>query len=477
MSLKNKAISGAKWTTILTIIRSLNAILKTSILARLLDKSDFGIMAIIFIVLGAIDVIRELGLTTAILYRQNITRKEYASLYWFNMLFNILLYAAIFLSSPFISYFYEDPRLNEYLKLMGITILFTAIGNQYQLIETKNLNFKYTSIVNIVANILSLLFAIILAYNGYGVLSLIYSALLQYAFSNFIFLFNGIKKYGVSFYANFELAKPFLKIGIYQTGSDIVNFFSKDIDVILIGKLFSVEILGGYNLAKQLARRPMGVFDAVLLKVLAPIFPRYQSDNNKLIYFFDKLIRNTSIINVLMYGTLAIFSQEVIVLFYGEKYIDFALIFQIYCLIVCVRSTMGFVAMLIIAKGKTNIGFIINIIVGILTPLFVYSGKFYNLEGIVISLLLFNIFMILIQYYLVMYKLIKFPLKKHMINIFVPLCIIIISVIVINLFEDLDLKNRIIIYVLFVIMIFAYLYKTKDEIMDMIMDKIINKKV
>ncbi len=470
MSVKSKAISGAKWNTILTIVRSISAIIKTSILTRLLEKSDFGIMAIIMIVLGLISIIKELGLTTAIIYKQNITRKEYASLYWYNILFNILLYLIIFITAQPISELYEDSRLDGYLKLMGLSILFVAMGNQYQVIETKKLNFKYTTIVNMVSILLSLLIAIILAFNDFGVLSLIYSALFQSVFMNFIFLFNGIRKFGVTFYSNFNLVKPFLKIGFYQTGSDIINYLSKDIDTILIGKFFGVETLGGYNLAKQLARRPMGFFDAVVLKVLTPIFPKYQKDNNKLIYFFDKLIHNTSIINVLMYGTLAIFSKEVVMLFYGEKYIDIAFIFQIYCMIVCIRSILSFVSLLIIAKGKTEIGLIINIIVGILTPVFIYIGQFYNITGLVISLLLFNMTMIFVQYYLVLYKLIKFPLMTHVINIFVPLIILIIPVIIIS--TGMDFTNRILIYILFMATLITYLYKTKDEFLDILIKKI-----
>tara|TARA_R110002096_G_scaffold88213_2_gene202175 strand:- start:2163 stop:2417 length:255 start_codon:yes stop_codon:yes gene_type:complete len=75
MSIKGKVILGLKWTTFSTLILALVTILKISILARFLEKSDFGLMALITFVLGFINLFSDMGLSTAILHKQKIKKK------------------------------------------------------------------------------------------------------------------------------------------------------------------------------------------------------------------------------------------------------------------------------------------------------------------------------------------------------------------------------------------------------------------
>ncbi|MCF6242315.1 MAG: oligosaccharide flippase family protein [Bacteroidales bacterium] len=79
MTLKKQAISGVKWTTVSTIFLAVTQLLKISVLARFLDKADFGLIAIVVFVLGFTNLFIDMGLTSAILHKQNITKNEYVS--------------------------------------------------------------------------------------------------------------------------------------------------------------------------------------------------------------------------------------------------------------------------------------------------------------------------------------------------------------------------------------------------------------
>ena len=225
---KSKIVSGIKWTTIGTIVIALTALLKISILTRFLDKSDFGLMALIMFVLGFTDLFTDMGLTSAILHKQNISKKEYASLYWFNIGFSLLLYGLLLVVSPFIAGFYEEPRLIILIPLLGLNILASAIGRIFKTMEAKDLKFKYISIFEIFSAVLSLILAVILAVNNFGILSLVYSALLQYALQNLLYFIYGFRKYSLLFHYRFAETKPFLKIGIYQVGGQVINYFNRD---------------------------------------------------------------------------------------------------------------------------------------------------------------------------------------------------------------------------------------------------------
>ena len=120
MSLKKRAISGVKWTTISTIVVVAVSMLKLSVLARFLDKSDFGLMALVNVVLAFMGLFMDMGLTSAILHKQNISKNEYSSLFWLNFGFSFFLYVIIILLSPTISSFYDEIELENILYMMVI---------------------------------------------------------------------------------------------------------------------------------------------------------------------------------------------------------------------------------------------------------------------------------------------------------------------------------------------------------------------
>src|SRR5690606_38337381 len=108
MSIKQKAIKGVKWTTLNTRILTICTLLKISILARLIDKSDFGLMDSITFVMGFVDLFMDMGISIAILHKQKISKNEYSSLYWITFIFSIAVYLIILVITPFIADFYDE---------------------------------------------------------------------------------------------------------------------------------------------------------------------------------------------------------------------------------------------------------------------------------------------------------------------------------------------------------------------------------
>ena len=312
MSLKSQVVLGLKWTTFATACIAIVAILKISILARFLEKSDFGLMALISFFMGFMNLFSDMGLSTAILHKQNITKQQYASLYWFNILLCIVLYGLLLLITPAISNMYGEPKLAYLIPLLGLNLIISGAGIQFKTIETKHLVFKNISIIDIIAAVVSLIVAVWMAANGYGVLSLVYSALVQYLISNLLFLIIGIRKYGLLFHFKMSETLPFLKIGIYQVGGQIANYFNRDFDILIIGKFFSTEILGGYSLAKQLVFRPAQIINPILVKVASPTLAKFQDDIVALKQNYLKLINIVSSINIPVYIGIIIFAPLVV---------------------------------------------------------------------------------------------------------------------------------------------------------------------
>jgi O-antigen/teichoic acid export membrane protein len=388
MSLRKQAISGVKWTTTSTIVIAVTAILKISILTRFLDKSDFGLMALVTFVMGFMNLFNDMGLASAILHKQKISKKEYASLYWINLFMGFVLFGMLLLITPIISTFYDQSQLNILIPLLGLNLIISGIGRQFKVIEQKKLLFKQISIIDIIASIFALGFAILLAVKGFGVYSLVYSSLLLYLISNVAFLVIGLKKQGLLFHFNFTETMPFLKIGMYQVGGQIVNYFNRDLDILIIGKIFSPDILGGYSLAKQLVFRPAQLINPILVKVASPTLALFQTDIIALKRNYLKLVNIISTINIPVYIGIIIFAPWIIQILYGNGFENIIILVRILSVYMMLRAIGNPVGSLVIATGRTDLEFIWNLATLLIMPIFIYIGSFYGVIGVTIGITL-----------------------------------------------------------------------------------------
>jgi len=360
----------------------------------------------------------DMGLTSAILHKQKISNDEYASLYWINIIFSFILFALITSLSPLISNFYEEPDLIELIPLMAISIMLSALGRQFKTIEQKHLNFKYIAITDIIGAVLGLGVGVVTAVQGYGVYALVYAALTQYAISNTIYFINGVKDRGMIFHFKYQETKPFLRIGIYQVGGQVVNYFNRDLDILIIGKFFSPELLGSYSLAKQLVMRPRQIINPIVIRVASPTLAKVQGDIFRLKKDFLKLINIISTINIPIYIGIIILAPWVVEVFYGRGFEGIITLVRILSVYLMIRSIMSPVGSLVVATGRTDLDFYLNIITLLVTPIFVLIGAQYGLFEAALGLTLSMIILFIPGWRFLIFKLTNASLSEYLKAIF-----------------------------------------------------------
>ena len=369
-----KAKKGVQWTTLSTFTQIGSQILKISILTRFLDKSDFGLVALVTVLLGFCNLFADLGFTTGILHRQNITQKEYSSLYWANFLFSIILYAVVVFLGPFISDFYNQPEMVQIIPIICVNVIISSIGRQFRTVCYKELRFKIVSLIDVVSEVVSLLVAFTLAIFGYGVYSRVLSVVFQCLTSNLVLLICNIRLHPITFEYSTECLKPFLKIGVYQVGAQTLNYFSRDLDVLIIGKFLGTDLLGGYSLAKQLVMRPYSVLTPIINKVAAPYYATLQNDYNILRKQYFKSVGLVTGVNTLVYLLVCLFAYPIVYILYGKQYVDITIVVQILCLFMLDRAIGNPIGSLLAATGKTHLDFIWNLIYMFIIPVFIFIG-------------------------------------------------------------------------------------------------------
>lgn len=427
MSLINVATNGMIWTTASTIVRSLVSLFQISILTRHLQKEDFGTIAIATVFIGFTNLFLDLGISVGIMHKQDISREQYSSLFWLNIITGFLLTILLIAFSPIVSKSYDDPTLTPIIMLLSLTVFFAALGSQHRTIQQKELRFKYIAIVEISGSILTMLVAVITAIKGFGVYSLVYSTLFGIFFSNVIFLFIGLKKdRNIYFHFNLKETYSFLKIGVYSIGSRVLDYFSREIDIIFISASFGKDVLGVYTLCKKIVQMIYGIINPILTKILTPLFAKIQNERNKIKNVYLSLIESLSIINFPVYFLVSIFSGAILNFLYGSEYVEGKFMLSILALYYGILSISNPVGSLQIALGRTDIGFYWTIFRIIITLIIVYIASFFSIDTLVVLFLIMALVNSFLLWRFQIYVMIKVKFNEYFSVILRPLFLVII---------------------------------------------------
>lgn len=389
------AKKSVSWVTLNKILVSVFALIQVVILTRFLDKSDFGLVSMALVVVNLSNVFVEMGLTSALLHHQNATIKQYSSIFWLNIFISVAFYLLTFLIAPYASYFYSDIRLTDLIRVLGVNLLFVALGKQYRTLLQKEFQFKSIFIGEIISVVLGLITAITLAYWGYGVYSLVFSTLVKSLVASLIFFMFGFRNNPIRFLFSFDSTKVFLRVGGFSMGTSLLDYFSREFDILIIGKVLGAEIVGIYSLAKQLVMRVYALVNPIITSILSPYLSKIQDQHQVLSRTYLKVIRYIALLNFPIYMLLAVCSEEVLVILYGKEYADGSIVLTFLSLAYALQTIGNPVGSLQIATGRTDLGFVWTIFRVIATPFIIYISSFGGMNYVAFG---FFVLCLLFQY-------------------------------------------------------------------------------
>ncbi len=392
MSLKNKTINGLKWTTLSTIVVSFLQLAQIYVLTHFLSSKDFGLIALVMLVVGFSNAFLDMGISNAIIHKQEITKQQLSSLYWVNVLAGLSLYIVSCIIAPLLAALFKEPKLIELIILISTTLLIQSFGQQFMVLWQKNMEFYAISIIAIVRQILTFVVAVCLAYKDYGVYALVFGTIAGVLVQSLSFVFLGMKEYKPLFYLKMSEIKEFISFGSFQMAEKTMNYFSSEIDTIIIGKVLGLESLGVYNVIKQIITKPILVSNSIFSKVIFPMFSKIQNDSDRIRDIYMMMLK---ILTSLLFPVLAIFyfyGYEMVIFFLGDEWSNsesLVKLFSIYMLFIVYGNPIGTI---LLAKGKANWAFYSNIFFFFLNSIsMICFIHFYGLNGAVIGFIFANI--------------------------------------------------------------------------------------
>ncbi|MFK8268194.1 lipopolysaccharide biosynthesis protein [Capnocytophaga cynodegmi] len=242
------------------------------ILARLLSPYEFGLIGSVAIVISISNMIVDSGMGAALVQKKNTTNKDFNTIFTFNLFISISLYFIIFISAPLIADYLGSSVLKDIIRVLSLTLIFNAFTLTQRVILIKKLLFKRQSLISLISLIVSVTFAILAAYNNWGVWAIVTQSLLYSGIFSIIIFF--VIRYVPKLEFSYHSFRELLGFGGRVVLSSAIQVGYGDIISSVIAKVYTIHITGLYAQSQKLLSLPVYIFKSLFDSVAFPILSR-----------------------------------------------------------------------------------------------------------------------------------------------------------------------------------------------------------
>jgi len=414
MDLKAKTVHGLFWSFIDSFANQGVTFVVGIILARLLTPYEFGLIGMLTIFIAISQSFIDSGFSSALIRKKECSQADYSTVFYFNLLAGILLYAILFLSAGLISNFYNEPQLISLIKILSLSLIFSSLSIIQRTILTKDLKFQIQTRISVISALGSGLIGLYLAINGYGVWSLVWQNVSKFAF-NAIFLWVWIA-WKPSYVFSKSSFKDLFSFGSKLLLSGLIDTIYRNVYYLIIGKYFSARELGYYTRADQFRMLPSQNLNVIISRVSYPVLATIQDDKEKLKASYRRLIQSSMLLTFpLMLGMAAV-AKPLIVVLIGEKWLPAVPYLQLLCFLGIFYPLHALNLNMLQVKGRSDLFLKLEIIKKILAVPIIIIGINFGIIPMIHGMIINTLF----AYYLNSYwsgKFIDYSFLRQLLDI------------------------------------------------------------
>lgn len=442
--------SGFVWTSLSQAVRLCSQIIGLLILARLLSADDFGIIAMATVVTGFTMLFRDFGTTAALIQRPTLTPQLLDSVFWFNIAVGLGFALALTLLSPIVAVFFSESRLRDVLWLLSLVFPISSSALVHQALLERASNFKPVSLIESSAALLGLGSAIWAARSGWGIYSLVTQTLVSAAITTTGLWLLSEWRPG----KNVSLAeiKGLWNFSKNLMSFNVVNYFARNADNILIGRFLGATDLGLYSMAYRLMLWPLQNISSVVGRAMFPAFCRMQTDSERLAAAYLRATAAISLISFPVMLGLFVLRVPAIDILLGHQWLPVANLLAWLAPVGLLQSIQTTTGILFMATGRTDIMFRWGVFASLADVVTFAIGIHWGLRGLVIGYATITLILFL-PCLIISLRLIELKVSKILLNLLPSTLVAVVMAVVVSFsnqllggvleFPNLGLSNQI----------------------------------
>jgi PST family polysaccharide transporter len=309
---------GAVWSALQIVTRHIVSLGSTAVLARLVSPDDYGLLGMVATLTALLLVFSDMGLSWATIQQRELTEAQVANLFWLNAGAGAVLWGVCTGFAPAVADFYHRPELRELTVVLGASFLLSGIAVQPFALLARRMQFRRAATIEVAALVVSALVGISLGLRGLGYWALVAQALVGQASRMVLVLLS----------TRFAVHRPRWDLGTVRLvgfgGAIALNglmiYFARNLDNVLIGRIWGTVELGYYSRAYFLMLLPSLLATGVLTQLMVPTLAAFQGDTARFGSAYRRAVRLIAFVGCPLAAGLALTAPEAVRLIYGERW-------------------------------------------------------------------------------------------------------------------------------------------------------------
>ncbi|HBR97602.1 MAG TPA: flippase [Gammaproteobacteria bacterium] len=295
-------------------------IIVAAVLARLLEPHEFGIFSIALVFLTFFSLLSESGMSVAVVQKRDLSEADVSNIFKFTVGMGLSIAAIFMASSGLIAQFYEEPALTMVCQVLAISAVFNSAAGVPRALMLKEKRFGEIARLDVIAMFTAAAVAMTSAFLG----AKYYALVLQELVRGCLVFFMYYRASGIQVQRGFSFASigKVFNYSAFQFLFNVLNYFSRNIDNLLIGKYFSTTMLGFYNKSYTLMLLPNQTISQVITPALHPVFAELQDQPKRMYQYYVDMVRFLADIGVVISLGVFFFAHEMILVLYGARWLD-----------------------------------------------------------------------------------------------------------------------------------------------------------
>lgn len=300
------------------------------VLARLLDPTVYGTVALVTIFTTIMQVFVDSGMGNALIQKKDADDLDFSSVFYFNMAMCSVLYLIMFFAAPLIASFYRMPELTAIVRVLSFVVVISGVKNVQQAYVSRHLMFKRFFFSTLGGTIGAAVIGIAMAYLGFGVWALVAQMLFNAAVDTTILWIT--VKWRPKKMFSFQRLKSLFSYGWKLLASSLIDTVYNDLRQLIIGKKYSSGDLAYYNQGKKFPQLIVTNINTSIDSVLLPTMSKAQDDMAAVRSMTRRAIKTSTFLMMPAMIGLAVCAEPLVQLILTEKWLPCVLFLRIFCI-------------------------------------------------------------------------------------------------------------------------------------------------
>lgn len=382
-SLAQSAARGMFFTLGAQGVKILLQLVSVAVLARLLTPHDYGLIAIVLVIVGAGEIFRDFGLTAASIQAPTLSRGQRDNLFWLNTAIGVVLSVVVFLVSWPAQWVTGLAEITPVVQCLALLFVLNGLATQHRANLLRQLRFKAIAAIDIGASFIGLTVAVVAALGGLGYWALVLQQLTIGAIGMVGAVALG--RWLPRLPDRTESIRGFIGFGWNLVATNLLMYAGSQLDTVLVGARYGTSALGLYNRAFQLVMTPLNQVRGPINSVAQPVFARVQNDQVR----FERYVVAGQL--ALGYGIglvlaiLAALSWPVVTVMLGPRWLEAAPILCLFAIAAMLSNISMIGYWVYVSRGLTAQLFRYTLVSLAIKVVCLVTGSFFGVVGVAVG--------------------------------------------------------------------------------------------